>query len=400
MENLPSLRDFLIIIFKYKYRVFLLFAFIVSTITTFTYVWPFTYEASAKILVKFERNSVSLSSAFQSSKSTMTMKNAQEIILSEKEILINRYLIEKLVKHLWDDLTRVGVETPTSLWEKTKVLFKKIINRIRETLYKIGYYFGLIQKLGPFVTQVSIVQGNLKIEAIKRSNIIQIKYRSWNPELAAKVVNTLTDLYLEHHITVHKVPRAHNFFQKQTELLKTKLKKQENKLSEFKQKWKLSSIEVERTLLMENISRLMLENKNLNSKLQEKQLKYYRSRISTLDEKEIKLHRMERELNILEESYKRYLSRLEDTRISEALDLAYISNVSVIEPALIPFSPVRKIPYIPRRIFHIILGIFIGMIVSIGYAFMANYFDHTLKNRKDIKNVLDATCFASIPHEK
>jgi capsular polysaccharide biosynthesis protein len=112
------------------------------------------------------------------------------------------------------------------------------------------------------------------------------------------------------------------------------------------------------------------------------------------------LHRMQLNLKIIEDRYKRYLSQLEDIRISEALDLAAISNVTVIEPALVPISPVRKISYIPRRILHILIGTIMGLIVGLGYAFLADYFDHTFKSSHEIEKVLNTTCLASIPREK
>jgi len=393
------MKDFLTIVFKYKFRIFVLFVIILSTVTLFTYVYPFSYEASAKILVKFARNDISLLSASNTSKSTIIMRNSQEEILSEIEILNNRFLMEKVVKLLWEDLTAVSIETPTTLWQKTKVFFKTIFKRLKNTLLDIAYKLDLIQRVDPFQGMLRAVQGNFKISAVQRSNVINVKYRSWNPVLCAKVVNALTDFYLDHHIEVHKVPRAHSFFEKQKNLSEIKLKKQEEKLKEFKQKWNLSSIEAERKFLLENLSKLMLEDKNISSSFQTNKLKQYQSRIRTLGEKEMALHRMELNLKIIENSYKRYLSQLEEIRISEALDLANISNVTVIEPALVPISPVRKISFIPRRILHIFFGIIMGLIAGLCYAFLVDYFDHTFKSSHEIDKLLNTTCFASIPDE-
>lgn len=399
MEKIPSLRDFLSIVFKYKIGILLLFTIIVSTVTTLTYVWPFMYEASSKILVKFDRSNISLSGSMPSTQSTLTMRGTEEEILSEIEIFYNRYLIEKLVNQLWSDLTSVGIFTPQTLWQKIKFFFKEIFSWLRDTVYRIGYYLNLIIKLPPFEEQISRIQSNLKIETIKDSNIIQVKYRSWNPHLAAKIVNTLTELYLEHHISVHKIPHAHNFFQTQKDILKKKLRSQEERLKEFRQKWDLASITIEKKLILENLSALMLENKNLKSKLHEKQREFYHTRIRVIDEKEVELHRMERELSLVEESYRRYVGRLEDSRISEALDLAQISNVSVIEPAYVPFSPTRRISFLPRRVLHILAGTIVGLIVGIGYAFLARQLDHTFQDREDVEQLLKFPCFASIPYE-
>lgn len=459
MEKILSLRDFLTIVFKHKWGILLLFTLIVLTVTVLTSVWPLKYEASAKILLKFDREGVSLSRSSPSAKTTLTMKGTEEEIRSEIEILNTRFIIEKVVKNLWNDLTRTPDEKPTSFGQKIKALFKRTFHRVVGLLNRIGYSLGLVQELGPFETQVSNLQRNLRIEAIKDSNIIRVKYSSSDPTLSAKVVNTLTALYLEYHIKVHKAPQAHEFFLKQKELLRKKLKGQEEKLKDFMQEWNVSSIEIQKKLTLENLSLLTLENKNLQSKIEETQkstdslkyafsqrtnylqkddrrravmggdsvskeleknilvneanleglkaksemlegqLEYYQSRIHALDEKGIELRRLERDLVILEESYKTYLSRLEDVRISEALDLAHISNVSIIEPATVPFSPVRKISFMPRRIFHITVGIFVGLIVGLTYAFLAEYFDHTFNSREQIEQLLNIPCLASLPKE-
>lgn len=459
-EKLLSLRDFLNIVFKHKVAIILLAVLIASTVTILTYLWPFTYEASSKILVKFERGPVSLSPVSPSpTTAPLTMRRMEEDIRSEIEILNNKYLIEWVVRSLWDDLTQLPIEKPESLWGKVKISLKKAFIWMRDQIYEIGYSLDLLEKLSPFKAQVNSVQRNLKIDAIKDSNVIEVKFRSWYPELSAKVVNKLTDSYLEQHIKVHKTPRAHEFFESQKQLLETNLKEVEEDLKNFKQRWSISSMESQKKLLLENLSVLMLDYKNIQSEMmetkervdwlkhtlsqrtnykepetipaailgpdpvyrdlekemlvkqsqlkglkakndqQEKNLKYYQSMIRTLDEKELELKRMERELGILEENYKRYLTRLEDTRISNAMDVERISNVSVIEPATVPFSPIRRVSFVPNRVLHIAVGMIVGMIVGLVYAFLAEHLDHTFNSKEEVEQFFNIPCLASIPKE-
>jgi uncharacterized protein involved in exopolysaccharide biosynthesis len=318
---------------------------------------------------------------------------------------------------------------------------------------------GLIQRSPPFQSQVAKILANLDIEAIRDSNIIEIKYKSWNPEICAKIVNTFIDFYLIRHIEVHKISRAHDFFLKQEEQLYESLRTSEEDLMNFKKKWGISAINVQKKLLLENLSQLILENKRLKGEieetkiqiaqlkaalskrsnylhadniprevlrsdpvykdlekgilvnasnleglkakvlLQQKQIKGYESDIQVLETKQVELQRRERELDILDKDYKLYRSRFEDTRISEALDLAKISNVSVIEPATVPFMPVRRIPFLPRRILHITMGIILGLFFGIAYAFLADQLDHTFHHSGDVEKILKIPCMASIPKE-
>jgi len=458
-EKLLSLRDFLNIVFKHKVAIILLAVLIASTVTILTYLWPFTYEASSKILVKFERGAVSLSPVSPSPAAPLTMRRMEEDIRSEIEILNNKYLIEWVVRNLWDDFTKLPIEKPESLWGKVKISLKKALLWMRDQIYGIGYSLDLTEKLSPFEAQVNSVQKNLKIDAIRDSNVIEVKFRSWYPELSAKVVNKLTDFYLEQHIKVHKTPRAHEFFTDQKQLLETSLRRVEEELKNFKQQWSISSMDSQKKLLLENFSALMFDHKNIQSEMMEtkervdwlknklsqrtnykqpetmppamlgadtvykelekemlvrqsaleglkaksdeqgKNLEYYRSMIRTLDEKEMELKRMERELGIVEENYKRYLTRLEDARVSDAMDLERISNVSVIEPATVPVSPIRRVSFIPNRVLHIAVGIIVGMIVGLVYAFLAEHLDHTFNSKEEVEQILNIPCLASIPKE-
>jgi hypothetical protein len=53
----------------------------------------------------------------------------------------------------------------------------------------------------------------------------------------------------------------------------------------------------------------------------------------------------------------------------------------------------------PTRIFHILVGILMGLIVGLAYAFWAEYFDHTFKSREQVEQLLNIPCLASLPKE-
>ena len=459
LDKIPTLRDFLTILFKHKWNICILFLTIVLSVTVLTYVWPFSYEASAKILVKFDRSKASLSGSLATPKAVMTMRGTEEEILSEIEILNNTYLIKKVVDHFWDDLTRVGTVEPQTLWQKIKSVTKKVIGKIFDLVMDAAYMLGLTQQIGPYDSQVAGMQKNLEIVAVKDSNVIEVKYRSGSPELSAAVVNKLTELYLEHHITVHKVLRARDFFATQKDIFGKELKSKEESIEGFKQMWDITSITLQRKLSLENIAELSREHNHLIGQIRELeqtvvsmnnelakrtnylreddismasisadsistlirqrsvinkstleglrarlevlevQLESYNDEIRVFAGKELELQRMERDLSILEDNYRRYLGRLEDTRIDEALDMAHISNVSIIEPATVPFSSIRRISFLPRRVFHLSVGIIIGLIVAIAYAFLAEYLDHTFSSSEQVERMLKIQCLSTIRKE-
>jgi uncharacterized protein involved in exopolysaccharide biosynthesis len=59
------------------------------------------------------------------------------------------------------------------------------------------------------------LQRNLKVEAMPKTTLISVSYTSRYPKQAAEVLNTLFNLYLDKHMTVHRPAGALDFFQSQ-----------------------------------------------------------------------------------------------------------------------------------------------------------------------------------------
>lgn len=458
-EKMPSSRDFLTIVFKHKLAIIVLFLIIFSVVTAMTYVRPFMYESTSKILVKFERDDVPLTTSTPAPSSVMTMRSAEEDIRTEMEIINNKDLIREVVEVLWEDLNRSGKAEPTSLWGKTKRVITSSLGAVKDMVYEVGYKFDIMRRLTNFESKVKEVQDSLTIDVIGDSNVIAVTYSSWNPELCPKVVNTLTEKYLQRHIEVHETPRAQSFFDSQKEYWEQRLTENENELKNFKDQYSISSIELQRGYLLDNISETMMAHDRLQSEIEDaekrldslnsqitlrtnyrnpatvspavlsedvisqnlvnerlitetelkgllakdalyqKQLDNYRTELLALDEKETMLQRMTRDMSLSENNYKLYFEKVEDSRISKALDVENISNVTIIEPALVPFEPVRVIPFLPTRLLHILAGIIIGLMVGIGYAFLVEQMDHTFGSREEVEEILGVPCLVSIPKQ-
>lgn len=73
----------------------------------------------------------------------------------------------------------------------------------------------------------------LKIDSIRKTNIVRVTYDSPDPELAAHVLRTLTNLYLEKHLEIRRAPGAFTFFQQQSMNYWNGLQAAEKKLVDF-----------------------------------------------------------------------------------------------------------------------------------------------------------------------
>jgi len=218
-----TLRDLLYVIFKHKAKMITIFLAVVITVTICSFLMPPVYEASSKILVKFGRENVFMptSPTVSGSPPILFDSSRGERINSAIEMLKGRNLIEKVVsdmgvKHIYPD---------TDQKEQATLTFKK----------------------------------NLTVNGVKKSDIIEIKYTHRDPVVASQVVNKLIDTFLEHHLTVYKQSHKYDFFGDQVKLLEKKLKDSENELKNFRKQNNISSLEEQKTLLLNQISDLEVE---------------------------------------------------------------------------------------------------------------------------------------------
>jgi uncharacterized protein involved in exopolysaccharide biosynthesis len=142
---------------------------------------------------------------------------------------------------------------------------------------------------------------------------------------------------------------------------------------------------------------LFTERANLSSlgaraREQRTQFASARNDLKAINESEVSLLQVQREVGIQEASYKKYSDKLDQTRIDHALEMVKISNISVVQPATYPIKPVR-----PKKMFNIALGLILGIFGGLGLAFISEYMDHTFKKPEDITQILDLPILATIP---
>jgi uncharacterized protein involved in exopolysaccharide biosynthesis len=460
-----SLRDFLYVVFKHKTKILIVFLSTVITVTVASFIIKPTYEASSNILIKFGRENIYIPATDHVS--PIVNLNRQEEINSEIEILKSRNLIEKTVKAL-------GVKTIyPKLFKKSKSGHKK-------------------ETLTPFDKAVLKAQKKLKIEAVKKSDVIHVKFQHHDPYIAANVVNTLVNFYLDRHLEVHKNQGGYRFFKEQVILAEKKLKNSEKALEKFNDKHRISSLDQQKTLILEQISELqaalektqrqihetqnkineiktqlagnpleitvgmeMDRNPHVIASLREKlielqsteqqlltkyredsrtvqnkrmeigrvkrtlakeELKIYQADLKDLRTREasqrthlggyqkelnklndlvVQLRRFKRQRDTDEKNYQLYLTKLEESRISDTMDMEKIANVKVIQAALVPLKPVK-----PKKLLNIILAIILGTVGSLGLAFFSEFMDHSFTTGADFEEKLDMPLLASIPEFK
>jgi uncharacterized protein involved in exopolysaccharide biosynthesis len=187
----PTLRDWAAVAFRQSRLIALSFLLIFASVVVITLVSPRQYEAELKILVKHERAEplVTPDQEPQTAPPEMT----EQDLNSEVELLKSRDLLEKVA---------VATGIPSSdNWA---------VDRATQDLEK-----------------------HLTVEPLKKTKLIRVTYRAASPSSAETVLQTLSRLYFEKHLEVHRPPGALDFFQTQTDQYRSQLKEAEAAVAKF-----------------------------------------------------------------------------------------------------------------------------------------------------------------------
>jgi len=128
---------------------------------------------------------------------------------------------------------------------------------------------------------------------------------------------------------------------------------------------------------------------------QQKHLDDLQIELGNLNQVELELKELEQQIEVDQGNYKLYLTKVEESRISDAMDSEKIASVSVIGPARPPRKPVS-----PKVMLNILIGIFLGIFGSLTLALFREYLDDRIENIEDVEKALQLPVLASIPRFK
>jgi capsular exopolysaccharide synthesis family protein len=104
----------------------------------------------------------------------------------------------------------------------------------------------------------------------------------------------------------------------------------------------------------------------------------YDKKMNQLPTSTIDLARLQREQSAYEKLYTQVEQRYQEAIINEQ---SVPSNVLIIDAGLIPIKPAK-----PNRLLIVIIGLVLGVGMGLGFAFVRNYLDDTVKTPEDIQN--------------
>ena len=268
-QQLFSIHDVLTVLFKHKYKILgtLLLGLVVTGIVLV--LIPKQFVARGVVLVKPGREFVSISEVGD----TKPQISQESIMRTEMQILTSQDLILRVIN-------AIGPE---------------------------GVFPGLSSLPPGSRAQAAIpsFRENLGVNPVKGSNLLEVYFRSPNPQVAAQVVNTLIEYLKDKHLQVFSDPKS-SFLEAQLKEYQEKLRQSEGAVGNFKQRNDVFSLDEQRSLLIKeraDIESNLKANQLAVRELQQK-MNYLRDRkdfftdgtVSELKSRLIALEQKEQEL--------------------------------------------------------------------------------------------------------
>ena len=204
-----SMRNFMAVMFRQRRAVGLTFLTVMMAAIAAALFLPAQHEAEMKILIERDRQDAVVTPDPTTATNPGSVRSVtEEEVNSEVDLLQSNDLLEKVVTNCGLD---AQIEHAWYRWLIPAPADKNII----------------------IAEAVDQLKSHLRIDPPKKSNLITVTYRSFDPVLAARVLNTMSGFYLDKHAVVHRPAGTYEFFQKETARLHAQLNAASQQLVDF-----------------------------------------------------------------------------------------------------------------------------------------------------------------------
>ena len=109
----------------------------------------------------------------------------------------------------------------------------------------------------------------LRVEPVKKTNLIAVGYAADDPRVAARILQSLEDAYLQKHLNVHRPGGELRFFTQQSEEAKRQLEEAKLQLLHFTAKRGVVSAGLQRDLTLQKLSEVDASHRQIRVELAE-----------------------------------------------------------------------------------------------------------------------------------
>jgi uncharacterized protein involved in exopolysaccharide biosynthesis len=222
----PTARELAMVLFRQR-RVFVWVYALVLAIAILYAAVGTTYKATMKVLVRRGRADAPVTSTENAPLDLTRMATTEEDLNSEVELLRDNEVMRKVVEE-----TGTGGQS----WLKFLHANEGDAGRAERAARNLAH--------------------RIRIEPVKKTNLIAIDYSADDPQSAAKVLRSLEAVYLQKHMSVHRPGGEFRFFEQQTAESKKQLEDSKQRLLKFTAEHGVVSASQQRDLALQKQSEL------------------------------------------------------------------------------------------------------------------------------------------------
>jgi len=212
-------------------------------IAAFVLLRPSRYESEMKLLVKQER--LDPVPGEESSRPPSWQNISEEQLNSEVELLNSRDLLAKVV-------TATGLPERNLAGIGTR-LRKLFAGHVEDVLLASRGEQSADDEMN-VAEAVTAVQRKLRVQPLRKSNVIRVSYSSTDPRLAAAVLKTLADGYLSEHLAIHRPSGAFDFFDQEADRYRKTLADFELRLAQYNREQGVVSGQTEKEIALRQLA--------------------------------------------------------------------------------------------------------------------------------------------------
>lgn len=188
----------------------------------------------------------------------------QPIYEAEGKLLFNKQSGVSSLTGVSDKLGQLSGVTNSSNPLETEAEIIRSQPIIKKTIADLQQNDELGQSL-----EIENILSSLKIKSVRGTDVLQLTYRSSEPEEASAIINRLMQAYLENHVRINRseATAAREFLNKQLPLVEAKVTEAEAALRQFKEKYEVVSLEEEATQGVRRLNELSSQITQLRARL-------------------------------------------------------------------------------------------------------------------------------------
>lgn len=216
-----------------------------------TFLWPPVYESNAKILVQDNRAQLLVSPDLQresaQNPAIITNPVSEEDMNSEVDLLTSEYLVRQAVE---------------GMRQRDEQSASKVVGQL------FGFALGMPNagyrllhdspELSAHDSWILKLANHLSAWPVKRSDIIEVRFRSHDARWAHDFLTRLVNGYLDYHVRLSHDPQAAQFFDQQAKQLNARLMDSEEQLRQLQVQTGITSLPEQKQALINQISELQM----------------------------------------------------------------------------------------------------------------------------------------------